>query len=138
MTVDGGRTFGYDGTTTSGFNITTSEMGYLYYTELDNKGLQATDGSFQVDCGLTNKGFFANVDSFDHFASGTQTESADYPDYWEFGMDSGYQGLAFGDRVKGLAVRPGHVSAVPEPATMLLLGSGLFGLAGFKKRFLKK
>jgi hypothetical protein len=36
LTVDGEYVEGYDGTTTAGYNITTSEMGHLFYNELNN------------------------------------------------------------------------------------------------------
>ncbi|MBT3878429.1 MAG: hypothetical protein HOI47_25250 [Candidatus Scalindua sp.] len=50
-TVDGTYTFGDDGTTTAGYNITTSEMGHLFYTELGNSQAE----------GMTNTGDFQNT-----------------------------------------------------------------------------
>ena len=44
-TVDIPYSWGYDGTTTAGYNVLSSEMGHLFYTELDNKGVYDTFGN---------------------------------------------------------------------------------------------
>jgi hypothetical protein len=147
-TVDGLNVYGYDGTTTSGFNITTSEMGHLYYTELGNKGFIDTSGNPQPIWGLTNTGPFLNLQPFVHW-SGTEY-AASPANAWYFNFSHGGQHvdskdfgrqLVYNEIIYGyftLAVRPGDVAAVPEPGTLLLFGSGIAGLVAFRKRFRRR
>ncbi len=143
-TVDGQFDWGYDGTTTAGYNITSSEMGHLYYTELGNLGYYATNGTApQSGWGLLNTGDFDNLHNLVSTWNVTSwywsgTEFAFTPDRaWYFGMADGYQDINNENLgYCGLALRSGQVSvaAVPEPTTMLLLGMGLMAIAVVRRR----
>jgi len=116
-TKDGARRFGYDGTTTAGFNITTSELGYLYYVSLGNLGYYDKNGNptgegWYPDSawGPKNMGPFKNLQASVYWSS----EYSIAPLHaWSFN-------LAFGDQNNtafktsypylGIAVRPAKVT----------------------------
>lgn len=110
-TTDGPRRYGYDGTTTAGFNITSSEMGHLFYASLGNPGYYNTSGTPLSDYGMLNTGPFKNLQD-DMYWSGTEY-STDPDHAWDFNMYFGAQSnMAFKSSYSysGLAVRPGKVT----------------------------
>lgn len=124
-TVNGPYTVGYDGSTTAGYNITSSELGHLYYAELGNQGAYDTSGNATgclTNC-LTNTGDFQNLQRAIYW-SGTEN-SANLA--WAFSASSGVQwrqNKDFGSYRYAMSVRPGDVAVVPEPMSMVLFVVG--------------
>lgn len=134
-------TYGFDGTHTYGFNITNSEMGHLFYSELGNKAYYATDGSYpQPGWGLTNTGDFQHL-----YPTFYYTDTTYHYNVWSAVYQCFYNGEQYaaaklalgGTGVYAMAVREGDVSTVPIPGAVWLLGSGLVGLVGFRKKLKK-
>jgi len=111
-TVDIARKYGYDGTTPAGFNITSSEMGHLFYMSLGNAGYYNKKGEVEPDfAGLKNKGPFKNIEATTYWSGTIYSIHANHP--WQFNFYYGSQ-----DRTSftnsyaypGLAVREAKVN----------------------------
>lgn len=131
------------GVNSTGFNIATSELGHLYYTELQNPGQITQSGQIQIT-GQTS--FVLNTGDFDNLTVLGAYWSATQADQYQgnntayiFQMYGGYQSLGFSDYYQNnaIALREANVtitSPVPIPSALLLLGSALTGLTAATRR----
>jgi hypothetical protein len=114
-TVDAARKNGYDGSTTAGFNITSSEMGHLFYVSLGNLGYYDKQGNVQAGfAGLKNKGPFQNLKESIYFSGTVYSIYTNHP--WQFNFYYGSQDFtSFTNSYAypGLAVRSGKVVSAP-------------------------
>jgi hypothetical protein len=142
--MQGAYQWGYDGTTTGGYNITSSEMGHLFYTELGNSGEYDTSGTntpvlfddSDNQNAIHNSGPFSNLQFGNLWGDGwadywSSTGASGTNGIWAFNTTYGYQDNE--DKVTPSIYGPGYAMAVhagniPEPATMCLLGLGALGL----------
>ena len=123
----------------SGLNITSSEMGHLYYVELGNLAMYDTNGDIQpgfAQPGLANTGDFQFL-RYDNYWSGTEySGNPAYPAYaWYFDTNFGQQAISNkSGGLLGIAVLDG-LAVVPEPlsTTLFLIGAATLGLRRFRK-----
>ena len=139
-----GCNFSYAGGTDCGHNVQTkdavtgavySEMAYMYYVTLGNKGYcelgNASCSAAQPGWGLSNTGPFSNVQSDDFYWFGVQSDTSFA---WSFYPYSGYQSDSYmANELSAWAVHSGDVgvavTAVPEPQTYALALAGLAAAA---------
>ena len=131
-----------EGLLRSGFNVDTSgsPLAHMYYVTLGNLAYHDTSGSGPQDgWGLKNAGPFSDMLSTESVAywSGTPHTQAPSAYAWYFYTLNGYQHFSQqSSYYYAVAVRPGDVFAVPEPASvvMLLAGLGAVGAAVRRRR----
>ncbi len=115
------------------FDILNMNVGSYFYNGQDVYAAGFLDGKLMYDMALViDNAMWSSPLSFNFFGID------------HFALWSGEGGSAYDPAVVGFAhelcvdnISYNRSEPVPEPATMILLGSGLLGLAGFRKKIMK-
>ncbi|MEQ1637850.1 MAG: DUF1566 domain-containing protein [Methylococcales bacterium] len=108
-----------------GSNQTSSEMGHLFYNELGGVAQQSLAGTHNASYNL-----FSNLQDSVYWTGPEDGVNAGI-----FYFSDGYQyHTTKNDNMSAWAVRPGDVAVMPVPPAVWLLGSGLLGLLGLRRR----
>ena len=116
----------------AGVGCTGSEMGHLLYIDLG----ASLGSSFLAGSNTTNLALFTNMQSANYWTGTAFAPPTPFDRYaWAFG-EGGSQGIGLqSSALYAVAVRPGDVSAVPEPEFYVMLLAGLGALAvKFRRR----
>jgi hypothetical protein len=139
-----------DGMTGYDVSPQSSELGYMYYVNLNNVSSNSSSGTpNSLWTGIPNSNFndatTAKLTSINNLVSNVYTTGSELeingnlPGYlylWTFSMNSGVQTNYYMKAVQiyAWAVRDGDVAAVPLPGAAWLFISGLFGIRVLAKR----
>lgn len=120
----------FQGTISSGFNCTGSEMGNMYYNVL---GGSLNNGGVITPTPSADYALFRNIQFFDYWSA---TEFINRRDIaWIFNFAAGIQqGTSRDSGRYAWAVQSGDVATVPIPPAILLFGSGFIALIGLSRR----
>jgi hypothetical protein len=121
-------------TPTGGYNVTTGELGHMFYNNLGNTASTSILGNVSFTDATPGGGTesFLNVQSYAYWLG---EEYAPYTNNaWAFITVYGDQtNYLKSDSFYSWAVRAGDVSSVPVPAAAWLFGTALLGLVGVKR-----